>query len=207
MITLKQISDLFIRDWSGGDPSKDSRLHPKEVIKKARVFLNTALKPEYFTKWNDGDKSAITLCIYPYELSLSTDSTGQKYVTLPEAYISLPHNKGVHRVYVKGNPWEDYTIMHNPGVSGTLPHTKIKGNSFCYIEGLKIWMGPGATTSKADRIIAQIICAAPDAVGENDSLPVNPETVTEVLRLLKLDYAPVSQVPVDNLNNQNSNIR
>lgn len=209
MITLQQIADLFIHDFAGGIVSKDEKikLDRRDVIKKARLYLNQVLKPEFFAKMNEGDRSAISQAIYSYELTLQTDSTNQGFVTLPDWYISLPHNRGIHRLYVKGNYYDEFIIMANPGVSGRLPHTKIKGNQFCTIEGLTIKMGPGSTAKKADRLILQVINAAPDAILETDPLPAAPEHVAEVMRLLKADYTPTAQVPVDNLNNQNPNIR
>lgn len=205
MITLKQIADLFLHDFSGGVPSKDSTLDRRDVIKKARGFLNTVLKPVVYEKLSEGDRSAITQAIYTYELSLQEDSTGQKYLAIPDSYMALVHNRGIHRIFSKGNPYNDYVIQHHPGITGNLPHTKIKGVQFAYIEGMKVMMSKGCTAKKSDKIILQIINTAPDAIGENDALPMAPEHLSEVLRLLKQDYFPTVAIPADMTNNQNPN--
>jgi hypothetical protein len=207
-MTLRNIADLLLHDLSGGVPSKDSNLDRRDIIMKARAYMNAVIKPIYFEKKNEGDNSAITQAIYPYEVSLEEESgTKQKYLTIPDVYMALPHNKGIHRLHIKGNPYSDFTIQHNPGISGTLPHTKLKNIQYCYIEGMKIKMGPGCTAKKADKLILQIINIAPDALGDNDPLPLMPEQLAELNRLLKADYAPLLQVPADMANNQSPNIK
>lgn len=207
MTTLKNIADLIMHDWSGGDRSKDSQLDERDVIKKARLYCNSVLKPVIYEKKNEGDNSAITQAIYSYELNLQEDSAQQKYLAIPDSYMALVHNKGIHRLYIKGNPYNDFVIMHQPGISGRLPHTKMKNIQFCYVEGMLVKMGPGCTAKKADKLVLQIINAAPDSIGINDNLPMMPEQLTEVLRLLKADYMPTMGIVNDQLNNQNSNIR
>lgn len=205
MITLTQIGDLFLRDFSGGDQSKDSQLDRRDVIKRARYFANAVLKPIYFEKLSEGDRSAIAQAIYSYELSATKDSTGQYYLSIPDSFMALVHNRGVHRIYPKGNPFRDFVIQHNPGISSNLPHMKLAGVQYCYIEGLKVWFGKGCVANKADKFILQIINVAPDAIADTDPLPIMPEQVGEIMRLLKMDYAPVASIPNDYLNNQNAN--
>jgi hypothetical protein len=208
MITLKNIADLIIHDLSNGVASKDSTYDARDIIMKARVFLNAVLKPvAYFDKWNSGDKSAVTQAIYSYELTVDKDAVGQMYVTIPDFYAVLPNNRGVHRIYIKGNPYADFIPQSNPGISGDLPHTKIKGLQYCYTEGRTTRFPKDCNVKKGDKVILQIINSAPDAVGENDALPATHEQISEVLRMLKADLLPVAQIPADNLNNGNTNIR
>lgn len=208
MLTLKKIATLFIHDMSGGGiASKDSVLDERDVILKLRSYLNTVMKPIFFEKKNEGDNSAITQAIYPYELSVQVDDTGKKFVTLPDTYMALPYNKGIWRAFVKGNYTRDFVLQHNPGISSNLPHMKLKDIQYCYVEGLKLKFGRDCTASKADKIIVQILNMAPDVLGENDPLPMVPEQLAEVNNMLKRDFAPFAQIPVDYANNQNTNIR
>ena len=210
MITLNQIADLMIHDLSGGIMSKDEaiKLDRRDIAMKVRSYLVPLLKGEYFSHLNEGSRSANTSIIATYELNLQTESgTGQKYLTIPEFYMSLPHNKGIHRIFVKGGHFNDITIMKNPGISGALPHTKIKGEVFMYVEGMKIKAGPGFNMSSANKFILQLLVPAPDTLADTDPLPILAEHVDDILTMLKKDYAPLAQVPVDTLNNQNPNIR
>lgn len=206
MITLKQISDLFISDISGGKVSKDSTVSPQEVIKKIRSFLHTVLKPVIWDKIAYGDRTAITQAIYSYELSLLEDAQG-KYLDIPDLYMALHDNRGFHRLYVKGNPFADFVLMHNPGISGELPHASMKGVQYCYLEGQRVRIAKGSIAKKADKMILQILNQAPDAVDENTNIPILPEQLSEILRLLKMDYAPMAGIQTDYINNQNTNIR
>lgn len=206
MITLNQIADLVIHDFDGGLPSKDSKLDRRDVIKKARSFLHTVLKPVMWEKLDDGDKSAISQAIYSYELDLSEDGEG-KYIAIPDFYMALRDNRGIHRVYVKGNPYDDFVIQHNPGTSGGLPHAQIKGVQYAWIQGLKFRIGKGSSAKKGNKMIMQIINMAPDALLDGDALPIMGEQLSELIRLLKMDYAPTAGITSDYLNNQNTNIR
>lgn len=204
MITPNNIADLFISDFSGGDQSKDSPLDRREVVLKIRSYIIPLVKGEYYNKWNEGDKSAISSIIASYELSLAKDDTSQLYLTIPEFYMTLPYNKGVHRLYIKGNPYNDFYLMHNPGISGNLPHTKIKNEQSCYIEGNKIKMGPGCTAKKADKIVLQLLVPAPDSVGDDEALPILQEHVHEIMKMLRADFVPI---PNDMANDNNPNTK
>lgn len=206
MNTLQQIADLFISDVSGGKVSKDSTISKQEVIKKIRSFVHTVIKPVYYEKWNEGDKSAIPQCIYTYELSLQEDAYG-KYIAIPDFFMALPDNRGVHRVFVKGNSYDDFVIQNNPGITGNLPHSSMKGVQYATIEGLKVRMGKGSMASKANKIMLQIINVAPDALLETDPLPLMGEQVAELMKLLKMDYAVFAGITTDYLNNANTNSR
>lgn len=207
MITLNQIADLFIHDFSGGDPSKDSQLDRRDIVLKVRSYINAIIKVETFNKKAEGDNSAVASAIGTYQVTLQQDDTEQKYVDIPDFYLTLPNNKGIHRLYVKGNPFEDFIIQHNPGITSNLPHMKLKGLQFCYVEGNKIKMGKGCTAKKADALILQLIVPVPDSIGPNDPLPILKEYMPEVMTRLKADYAPLMAIPNDYANNQNTNIR
>lgn len=206
MITLQQLSDLFISDVSGGKVSKDTTVSRQEVVKKIRSLVHTVMKPVYYDKWAEGDKSAVPQCIYSYELSLQEDAEG-KYIAIPDFYMALPDSRGIHRVYVKGNRYNDFVIQHNPGISGELAHSSMKGVQYCSIEGLKVRINKGSTAKKADKMILQIINVAPDALADTDPLPMVPEQIEMLMRLLKADFAVFAGIQTDYANNQNNNIR
>lgn len=206
MITLNQIADLFLHDFSGGDVSKDSQLDRRDIVLKVRSYINSIIKVEIFNKKNEGDNSAVSSAIGTYEVTLLEDG-GEKYILIPDFYLTLPYNKGIHRMYVKGNPYEDFVIQHNPGITSTLPHMKIQGLQFCYVEGDKIKMGKGCSAKKAAKLILQLIVPVPDSIGPNDPLPILKEYMPEVMARLKADYAPLMAIPNDYANNQNTNLR
>lgn len=207
MITLNQIADLILHDFEGGLPSHDSKMDRRDIVKKLRVFLPTVLKPVMWNKIAEGDRSAIPQAIYTYELTLEEDGQRRKFIAIPDLYMALHDNRGFHRLYVKGNPYVDFILMNNPGVSGQLPHAHMRGVQYVYLEGMNVVIGPGSIAKKADTMVLQIINPAPDAIGDNDLIPMIPEQVADLIRLVKMDYAPFANVQTDYLNNSNSNIR
>ena len=206
-MTLREIADLIIHEFEGGDRSKDSQMDRRDIILKARNYAAAVLKPIYFEKLNEGDRTAVAQAIYSHEGSLAKDEASRQYIEVPDAYMNLHGNRGLHRVFIKGNPYTDFVIQHNPGITSNLDHMLLEGNQFCYIEGRRIIMSKGCKASKGDKIVVQIINPAPSSLAETDQLPASPEQVAEIMRLIRQDYAPVIAIPNDTLNNQNPNIR
>lgn len=206
MMTLNKIGDLLLHEFSGGVPARDSGLDRRDLVLKARNYFSLALKPIIFEKKNEGDTSAVSQAIYQYELTLEDNGT-EKWVTIPDVYMALPHNKGVHRVYTKGNPYDDYVIQHHPGITSNLPHMKLQNVQYGNIRGLKVIFGKGCTAKKATRIIVEIINPLVDVIGADDPIPAPPEIVAEVISRLRAEFAPLLQVPADMANNQNPNIK
>ncbi len=206
MITLRQIAAQHMDRVAGGDVPSSSPLSFQQVIFQIRQIANLVLKVSSIEKYNDGDRSAVTNCIATYELTLQNDSVdGVAFVTLPDFYISLPYNRGVHRIFQRalkqaGNPTDkEFTIMHQPAVSLKTRTARYPGMNYCWIEGFKVkfynmYAEPGAT----NKVVSQLIVAAPDQVGEDDALPIMPETVIEILtRLAQIELNPALKVETD----------
>jgi hypothetical protein len=198
MITLSQIAEQYIRDVSGGDQSKDSQVDRREVIVKIRQLMNQLLMGSYFQKWNEGDRSATTMYIASYELTINKSEDERYYVDLPEFYVSLPYNRGIHRVFRKGSPENGFTPQHNYSVSDRVNASRVNSIDYYYVEGLRVFLRGKHTVQKDGKIVAQLIVAAPDSVGENDPLPIIPEHQSVILQALKQGYLPTKQ---DRLNN------
>lgn len=208
MITLKMIASTHIDRFSSGDRATDSELSYQQVVFNARSILNELLHVSYLEKWQEGDKSAITQCIASYELTL-TNGPDCAQVTLPEFYINLPHNRGLHRIFqrakkAKGFPtMTEFTLMHQPSVSMKTRTARYPGMNTAYIEGnivkfLNIWAespGTNPNTPGTNVIIAQLIVAAPDTIGENDALPIMPELIPKVYdRLAQMEMNPALKI-------------
>lgn len=210
MITLKQIAALAIDQQSSGDPAKDSRISYQVLIPRIRLLLNDFIKPMVFERYNDDDKSAVSNFIVSYELTLNPDTLGS-FVDLSENYISLPHNRGVHRVihripsltmpgqYVDNEcyPTTNASINRNTR-AGRYPT-----NKKYYLEGKRIrFQNISIEPGQTNKAIVQIITAAPDIYGDNDLLPLSPDMVSQML--LKLNSFSY-QVPQDKINNSSPN--
>lgn len=210
MVTLKQIASLFIDQHSSGDVSKDSRLSYQILIPRIRLLLNDFIKPLVFERYNDDDRTAVSNFIVSYELTLTPDTLGS-YVDLTENYISLPHNRGVHRVihrtpsmampgqYVDN---ECYPTT-SPSINRNTRSGRYPTNKKYYIEGKRIrFQNTSVEPGETNKAIIQIITAAPDVYGENDLLPLSPDMISSML--LKLN-AFIYQVPQDKINNNSPN--
>lgn len=206
-MTLRELADTVIHQLEGGDKSKDSHLDRRDFILKARQYAALVLKPVYFEKLNEGDGTAISQAIYTHEGTLEKDDGGRQYIEVPDGYMNLTHNRGIHRVFIKGNVFQDFVLQHHPGITSNLDHMQLGGLQFCYIEGRRIYMGSGCKASRADKIVVQTINPAPSSLSETDHLPASPEQIAEIMRLLVAEYMPLLGIPVDTLNNQNPNIR
>lgn len=206
MITLRQIAAQHMDRFSGGDVKTSSELSYQEIIFQIRQIANQVLKVQYYEKWKEGDRSATTQCIATYELTLQNDTVdGLAYVTLPEFYISLPYNRGVHRIFQRalkqgGEPTEkEFTLMHTPSTSLKTRTARYPGMNYCWIEGYKVkFYNIFAEPDKTNKLVTQVIVAAPDTVLENDALPIMPEIVPLILdRLAQMELNPALKVETE----------
>jgi hypothetical protein len=206
MTTLKSFAYQFIDDFSGGGKTTDSKLDPRDVILKTRQLLNEVMNLKFFEKYNEGDRSAISMYISTYTLTLEHDSERNiAFVTIPEVHHSLPYNRGVHRAWLKKDSDEgefnDIVLSQHPGIGAKLRAGQVAGIRYAYMEGLKLVLRQ--TYVDADdpqEVFVQLIIAAPDSIGESDPLPCTPEQLSEVMRRLRAFYVPVPQDLVINGN-------
>jgi hypothetical protein len=207
MITLRQIASVHQDRFSGGDRPNKSELSYQEIIFQIRSICNELIKPVYWEKQNEGDRSAITQCIASYELVLTNDPDCA-FVTLPDFYIALPFNRGVWRVYQRalkasGNPTgTEFTICHNPAINLKTRTARYAGINLCWVEGFKIkfynlYAEPqqNANIPGTNKVIVQLQVMAPDSIGENDPLPILPEMIDKIYdRLAQFEMNPPLKV-------------
>jgi len=198
MITLRQISATHIDRFSAGDKGTTSELSYQDTIFKVRSICNELIKAEYISKYAENDRSAIGMCIASYELSLVNDPDCA-YVNLPDFYLNLPYSRGINRVIQRsyhdvGNPTDkEFTLSHQPAIGLKTRTARMPEINICWLEGLKLkffglYAEPG---SEADKIIVQLIVAAPDSILEDDPLPIPPELVPRVYdRLEQMEINP-----------------
>lgn len=186
-VTLRSIAFTHIDRFSGSDRATTSDLSVQDVIFRIRMICNELLKPEYITKYQDNDRSAIAQCIVSYELTLVNDPDCA-YITLPDFYLNLPYSRGLHRIFqramnLQGNPTDtEFALSLFPAIGLKTRTARYSGINICWIEGFKVkfyslYAEPGTANNK---IIVQLIVAAPDSVGEDDPLPIMPEMVTKI---------------------------
>lgn len=205
MITLRQLAFTGISRLQGGDRTTTSEYSVQDIIFKLRGICNESLKADYVTKYADSDKSAIPQCIASYELDLQNDPDCA-YVTISELPINLAFNRGMHRIFQRsfhqaGNPTDkEFTLSHQPAIGLKTRTARYPTINICWQEGFKIkffnvYAEPGTT----DKIIVQLIVAAPDSIGEDDALPIPPEWSTRILdRLAQQELNPPLTIPTMN---------
>lgn len=187
MDTLRQLAYTGIGRLQAGDRKTSSEYSVQDIIFKLRGLCNEAIKADYTWKYADNDKSAMTQCIATYELTLSNDPD-TAYVTLPDFYLNLPHNRGVHRIFQRalhpeGDPTDiEFTLSHQPAIGLKTRTARYPGINVCWVEGRKIkFFNLYAEPDVTNVIIAQLIVAAPSTVGDDDPLPLPPELAAKIL--------------------------
>jgi hypothetical protein len=195
MITLRKIAYEFLKLEAGGDPGPDFPLTQAYAILLARQCLNALLKPEFYDNLNNEDRGALVMCIVPYEVSVSGE-VGHQYIDLPEFYIRLPFNKGLHGIAPIEEPTHHFIPRNSPGVTYNLPCADAELQQTYYAEGKKIYFDKEVDLAK---VLLKLIVAAPDSIGENDSLPIYPEQQIPLLSLMRATVAnrPVHDKVID----------
>ena len=205
MITLKKLACQFIDDISGNRTS-DSRIDERDVILKIRQLMNEVMNLKYFEKYQEGDKSPISLYIYTYQLTMQHDTTlNRAYVTLPDFYATLPHNRGIHEIWRQEFPDQSIILTHQPRVSRNLRAGNVADIIYAYLEGFNVYFRNISVEpdDEPETIIVQSVIAAPDSIGINDPLPIVAEHQSEILKRLMVIYRPA---PIDLTPNANPNL-
>lgn len=204
MITLRKIARLIWHDVDGGDPSSDSRLNEKYIILRVRQKLQAKMKIQRFERMKEGDNTVMAQYIYTYtgvEVQ-GKSGGGYPYIDLPDFYPSLPYNKGIKDVCPNEDLFNPYIRKNNPSVTMGLKCGELQGKLGWWPEGLKVYFDKDK--SIADTVAVKLLLPAPDAIGEDDPLPVTPEIQDEIIIELKqeLGVMPIQ----DNINDNNPDI-
>jgi hypothetical protein len=205
-VTLRSLAYLFIDSVSGGNRTSDSRLDPQDVILRIRQLMNEVMALKYYEKYQDGDKSPISLYVSTYTLTMQHDTNlNRAYVTLPQFYATLSNNRGIHEIWRKEFPDQSIIITQQPRVSRNLRAGNVADIVYAYVEGLNVIFRNIAVEpdDEPEDIVLQIIVAAPDSIGINDTLPIVAEQQAEIMRRLLAMYKPE---PVDLAVNNNPNV-
>ena len=194
MITLNKIASQIIRKLSGGDRSKDSPIERRDVVLRIRQVMAELLKLELYEYRNAGDRLPPGLYIATYsDLTITKDTdTEEKYVTLPEHFMSLPYNKGIYRVAFSGSE-VSMIRRNNPYVSNVLPSASLEGHQGYYVEGFRLYLdNPEEINETKKKVTAKLLVPAPDSIGKDDSLPILPEHQAEIIRRVVNDMFSVA---------------
>lgn len=208
MTTLRSLAFQFIDDITGSQTT-DSRLDERDVILKIRQILNEVMILSAIPRLKAGDGSAITQYISTYQLTINNDPLlNRAFVTLPEFYASLIYNKGIHRIFFQKDKiqdsYKDVVLSHHPSIGNNQRAGNLANVYYAYVEGFNIYFRNLVVEPKENPVVVvQIIVAAPDSIGINDTLPIIPEQQSEVLKRLKMYYTPV---PLDLVVNNNPNV-
>lgn len=197
MITLRQISQTIIDRLSGGDRKTGSELSVQDIVFKVRSVCNELLKAEYITKYQDADRSAVTQCVANFELTLVNDPDCA-YITLPDFYLNLPWNRGIHRIFqralnAQGNPTDtEFALSHQPAIGLKTRTARYPGINLCWVENFKVkFYGIYAEPGTTNKVIVQLIVAAPDSIDEDSPLPIMPEMVPKIYdRIIQQELNP-----------------
>ncbi len=182
-VTLRKIAREIIELESGGARSIDSNLSEAYVIQYVRQASNTVLAPRIYEKLSQDDRSGLHLMIASYEVVVE-GTMPNKYIDLPDFYISLPFNKGLHAIAPVEDPTNVFIFRLNPSVSRNLPCADldpgqysfwVKGNR-AYFDGNEVDFG---------KVLVDLIVASPDNIGVDDALPIFPEHQIEIIRIVR----------------------
>lgn len=197
-ITLRKLAQEVIRIESGGDPSNDSQLSEAYIILMARQACNKVLQAKIYEKLNEDDRSTLHLMLATYTVTVAGDSPN-KYITLPDFYMSLPFNKGLHAIATVEDPTNFFIPRHNPSVSRTLPCADLEPGQYSYwTKGMKVYFDGDEVDFGV--VLVDLVVAAPDNVAADDALPIYPDQQADVILLTRqmLSNRPVQDKILDN---------
>lgn len=182
MITLLKIAYEAQRIVYGEyiDNSED-QLSKNYVVLLARQALNKLLAPKIFENLNGDDRGTLPLMVVQYTVSVTGESPNKK-ITLPEFYVNLPFNKGIHGVATVEDPTNFGIPRLNPSVSRNLPCSDLDPGQFSWWTiGYNLYFDEHFEYAK---VLLYLLVAAPDTIGESDPLPIFPEMQLDLVNIL-----------------------
>lgn len=154
---------------SGGDVSNDSQLSEAYIVLMLRQALNKLIAPKIFEKYSQDDRSGLHLLIVAYEVDVEGDEDN-KYSDLPDFYMSLPFNAGLHGIAPVEDPSAYFIPRLNPAVSRGLPCADLEPDQFSFWTiGKRVYYDESLDFPK---VLMFLTVAAPDSVGLDDFLPI-----------------------------------
>lgn len=182
-ITLRKLAREIIELESGGARSIDSNLSEAYVIEYVRQASNTVLAPRVYEKLAQDDRSALHLMIATYTVDVA-GTMPNKYIDLPEFYISLPFNKGLHAIAPVEDPTNHMIPRHNPAVSRNLPCADLDPGQYSYwTKGKRVYFDGDEVDF--GKVLVDLVVASPSNIGVDDSLPIFPEHQIEIIRIVR----------------------
>lgn len=201
MATLAQITQEIIRQYSGGEQSKDSTLDPREVSLMVLQSLNELVRNEYFENIStEGFHGVSGEYITSYSVSVQKDTVRREaFIIIPSPYIALPWGKGVHEI----SPINDRCNSYIPVINGFnslfqgLPAGNLEKRTGFYPEKNKIFFTKDITGQGVQKVLLKLVVAVGDDVVIDPASELS--VVTKVLTLLK------SRGEQDKINDNNPN--
>lgn len=182
MITLRQICRQIIELESGGAQNVDSNLSEAYIIQYIRQMSNTVLKPRVYENLSQDDRSVLALMVASYEVTVKGTGSN-KYIDLPEFYMSLPFNKGLAAVAPIDDPTAFFIPRLNPAVSKNLPCADLDPGQFSYYsKGMKVFFDNELEFGK---VLVDLVVASPDSIGVDDPLPIFAEHQIEIIQKVR----------------------
>lgn len=196
-ITLRKLARQVIELESGGAQSVDSQLSEAYVILLCRQASNKFLTQDLFARMSQDDRSTLQLMIASYEVTVEGENPN-KYITLPEFYINLPFNKGIHGIAPVEDPTNMFVPRHNPSVSFNLPCSDLETDQYSYYaKGKKVFFDNDMDFAV---VLVDLVVASPDSIAEDDVLPIYPEHQADLIVMVRQMIAgrPVQDKVLDN---------
>jgi hypothetical protein len=182
MITLRKLSRQIIELESGGSQSIDSQLSEAYVIQLVRQASNKFLTQDLMARMSQDDRSGVQLMIASYEVTVQGEDPN-KYITLPEFYINMPFNKGIHGIAPVDDPTNFFIPRQNPSVSFNLPCSDLEPDTYSYwTKGLKVYFDNDIDFAI---VLVDLLVASPDTIGINDPLPIYSEHQADLIMMVR----------------------
>lgn len=196
--TKKKLSEVIQRIYARFKDKEDinKSLDSREIKIMVEQAMNKILKAQTFERFTDGyiDIPRCNLIKYASQAVVADASNNRAYVDLPAIPLSLPMDMGVWLINAVGSPHTPYIPLssqdwHVMGVSfssgtqtGGITSSYLEGQVGYYIEGKRVYFTKDIKTDDSvDNADVTLLVADLSQLGDNDLLPLNPETESMVL--------------------------
>jgi hypothetical protein len=210
------MAQMVIDRLSGGDPSQDSHLDERVVIRYLRMAADGICAGQIAQAWTNGQRTVDSHYIATFnDIVVSAGTGGRNYALIPSyGYISLPNQTGIQRVAPlrADGSYGPAMIPINPNemdIYGSITENILGKQWYYEPDRGRVWFGKrdGKTLLQAEitKVQIKVVTLDPQSVGSDDPIPIPPEVqlqiIGQVIELLQV------QVPVDEIDDNNPNLK
>mgnify|MGYP003113593848 CR=1 FL=1 len=201
--TKNQLAEQIIRILNSGDTTHDNSIDPRELLLAIEQERDRVVRMRLFESLERGQGEIPGDIISTFDnIMIKRDTTKDLlYSSLPGRIMSLPKDMGIVHVSYTKDQYNAFVRMPNGSLSlyNGLVSSMIGGRGGYWLEGDRIYYNSAIDDCCGNTVIVKMVMNSGD-VNPDDIFPIPSDLESEVIRNVLQLYAPMKNIPNDEVN-------